>query len=79
MNIKIEDKMVGKRILKSLGYTLLALVFAFGVIFSTFMAIFTIHSPEAQDIYIIISLFIVTNFIILLCTFSILDKLKNSR
>ena len=76
MKLKIEDKIIGKRVLKSFGYTLLALIFAFVVIFSTFMGIFTIHSAEAQNIYLIISFFIVTNFIILLCTFSILDKLK---
>lgn len=77
MNQKIEDKMLIKRILKSLGYTILAVFISFWVVFSLFMKINSNHSPEAQDIYLIISFFLITIFIILLCTFVILDKLKN--
>lgn len=66
-----------KRIIISLICTIFAVFVTFCGIFALFMKLFSNHSPEAQDIYLIISFFIITIFIIIFCTLTILDNLKN--
>jgi magnesium-transporting ATPase (P-type) len=83
MRQEIKNKMTPKksvfkrRIIKSLIYTILSVFVSIWGVFALLMKIFSDHSQEAQGIYLIISFFVITIFIILFCTFTILYKLGN--
>lgn len=75
-NVAVKKK-YRRRMIKSLIYTILSVFISIWGVFSLCMKIFNDHSPKYQNIYLIMSFSIVTIFIILYCTFTILDKLEN--